>query len=61
VSAHRNGIPTLSEAVDYTPAQLFEPDWRTRGRCAELPIDESDRMFYSERGQSSRAAKGLCA
>ena len=60
VTARRNGIPVLAEAIDLSPETLFAPaegDWRPRGLCAELPIDEAEAMFFPERGKSTKAAK----
>jgi WhiB family redox-sensing transcriptional regulator len=64
VTARRNGIPTLAQAVDLSPETLFAPaegDWRPRGLCAELPIDEAEAMFFPERGKSTKPAKALCS
>jgi WhiB family transcriptional regulator, redox-sensing transcriptional regulator len=64
VTARRNGIPTLAQAVDLSLETLFAPpkdDWRSRSLCSELPVAEADRLFYPTRGQSTKAAKALCA
>jgi WhiB family redox-sensing transcriptional regulator len=64
VTARRNGIPTLAQALDLSSETLFDPprdDWRSRSLCSELPIEEADRLFYPRRGESTKAAKALCA
>jgi WhiB family transcriptional regulator, redox-sensing transcriptional regulator len=64
VTARKNGIPTLAEAVDLSPETLFAPaeaDWRSKSLCSELPLEEADRLFYPRRGDSTKAARALCA
>ena len=36
-------------------------DWQSGSLCAELPDNEADAMFFPERGQSTKAARALCA
>ncbi len=64
VTARRNGIPVLAEALDFSVETLFEPppaDWRARSLCSQLPIEEADRLFYPRRGDSTKAARALCS
>jgi WhiB family redox-sensing transcriptional regulator len=64
VTARRNGIPTLAQAVDLSPETLFAPaedDWRSSSLCSQLPVAEADALFFPQRGQSRKAARALCS
>jgi WhiB family transcriptional regulator, redox-sensing transcriptional regulator len=50
--------------VSIAPAEtlpFLSVDWQADALCAELPEAEADALFFPERGQSSKAAKALCA
>jgi WhiB family transcriptional regulator, redox-sensing transcriptional regulator len=64
VTARRNGIPVLAQALDLSPETLFAPpkdDWRSSSLCSQLPVAEADSLFYPERGRSTKAARALCS
>jgi WhiB family transcriptional regulator, redox-sensing transcriptional regulator len=59
----QKSFKTLAREVELSPAEIFDPPdaWQARGLCAELPTSEADRLFFPERGQSSKAARALCS
>ena len=44
------------------PSQLFWPiDWQLGSPCAEPPEGQADEMLFPDRGQSTKAARAMCA
>jgi WhiB family redox-sensing transcriptional regulator len=64
VTARRNGLPILAEALDLTTGEMFAPpaaDWRSQSLCSQRPVAEADALFFPQRGQSTKAARAPCS
>jgi WhiB family transcriptional regulator, redox-sensing transcriptional regulator len=43
-------------------AELVKPlEWTRRAACGSLPPRKADRLFFPKQGQSSKAARVICA